>query len=66
MTTERPRCTTCEWAEFDPAEQKGLCRVNPPNTFQGRDAIVACWPRIKATDWCGAHPELNVILAEAE
>jgi hypothetical protein len=23
-------------------------------------------PRIKRTDWCGAHPALNVVLMEAE
>lgn len=63
MSDDQPRCANCDWSEFDPAETKGLCRINPPLTFQGSRAIVACWPRVAPNDWCGAHPAFNTVIA---
>lgn len=64
MTDGPPRCATCGWSDLDPATLKGVCRVNPPVALMGHTKIVAVWPHVTADDWCGAHPDLNVVLAE--
>lgn len=62
----RPTCETCPfWVKFPLAPPKGECHHAPP--ILGESPFYASkFPPMYASDFCGAHPEMQAYVDESK
>ena len=49
-------CSNCRWWDRNMKDGAGLCRVRPPQHYEG---VGSGWPTSYEQDWCGAHKLLD-------
>lgn len=47
---EKPKCETCDHAQFYEAYEFGACHRDPPS-----HKSITGWPAIRKIDWCARH-----------
>lgn len=54
------RCSTCRYWDKNAYDPRGLCRINPPQTFQDSEGNFRHgWPETRESDWCGQFAASN-------